>query len=101
MRVTVFVPGSFPATAGAIVYDTRLAEELRALGHEVTLQPVAGRHPMPDDAAMASAAALWDAHRRAEPASVAVIDGFCLYAFAACADDLGAAGAIALVHHLM
>ncbi len=99
--VTFFVPGCFPATTGAIVFDTRLAQELRALGHEVAILPVAGRHPMPDELARASAAALWAAHRHASPAATAVIDGFCLYAFAPLAESLHDAGAIGLVHHLM
>jgi glycosyltransferase involved in cell wall biosynthesis len=101
MSVTFFVPGNFPATTGAIVFDTRLVRELRGLGHEVTTVPVAGEHPMPDAAAQASAAALWQEHREREPAATAVIDGFCLYAFAALAPGLEAAGAIGMVHHPM
>lgn len=101
MGVALFVPGCFPATAGAIVYDTRLASELRALGYHVTIVPVAGQHPMPDDLAQSSAAALWAEHRRREPTDTAVIDGFCLYAFAPLAEKLHEAGAIGLVHHLM
>ncbi len=102
MTVTFFVPGNFPATTGAIVFDTRLAAELRALGHEVTIIPVMGAHPMPDAAARASAAGLWQAHQGQTPApGTAVIDGFCLYAFDGLEQSLRAAGAIGLVHHLM
>ncbi len=42
MSVTFFVPGCFPSTAGAIVYDTHLAAHLRALGHEVTVVIIDG-----------------------------------------------------------
>jgi glycosyltransferase involved in cell wall biosynthesis len=101
MIITFFVPGSFPATTGAIVFDRRLADELRSLGHEVTIMPVAGAHPQPDAAARASAAELWRAHQGRRPASMAVIDGFCLYAFDGLEQSLQAAGAIGLVHHPM
>jgi glycosyltransferase involved in cell wall biosynthesis len=101
MDVALFVPGCFPPTTGAIVFDTRLAAELRLLGHEVTITSVAGLHPWPDDAARASATALWDAHQRREPRARAIIDGFCLYAFDSLAESLQVAGAIAIVHHPM
>ena len=101
MNVTFFVPGNFPATTGAVVFDTHLAEQLRALGHGVTVVPVAGAHPMPDAAARASAAALWQAHRLQTPAAIAVIDGFCLYAFDGLEESLQTAGAIGMVHHPM
>ena len=100
MTVTFFVPGNFPATTGAIVFDTHLAEQLRALGRGVTITPVAGAHPGPDAAARASAAELWRAHQQA-PADLPVIDGFCLYAFDGLEESLQAAGAIGMVHHLM
>jgi glycosyltransferase involved in cell wall biosynthesis len=101
MTVTFFVPGSFPATTGAIVFDTRLAEELRSLGVDVTIVPVAGAHPMPDAAARASAAALWQAHQHRTPARPAVIDGFCLYAFDGLEQRLRGAGVTGMVHHPM
>lgn len=101
MTVTFFVPGNFPATTGAIVFDTRLAEQLRSLGQAVTIVPVAGTHPMPDAAARASAAALWQAHQRQTPSHTAVIDGFCLYAFEGLQEGLQAARAIGMVHHPM
>jgi glycosyltransferase involved in cell wall biosynthesis len=101
MSVTLFVPGNFPATTGAIVFDTQLAEHLRGLGHSVTIVRVAGAHPMPDATARASAAALWQAHRRQTPPGAAVIDGFCLYAFDGLEESLQATGAIGMVHHPM
>ena len=101
MNVTFFVPGSFPATTGAIVFDTQLAAQLRRLGHDVTMVPVAGAHPMPDAAARASATELWRATQRHAPASTVVIDGFCLYAFDGMEQSLRSAGAIGMVHHPM
>ena len=101
MSVTFFVPGNFPATTGAIVFDTHLAEGLRRLGQEVAIVPVAGMHPMPDAAARASADALWQAHQTQPPGSMAVIDGFCLYAFEGFEGSLHAAGAVAMLHHPM
>jgi glycosyltransferase involved in cell wall biosynthesis len=101
VTVTLFVPGSFPATTGAIVFDTRLAEELRGLGHEVTIVPIAGTHPMPDAAARASAAERWQASQHRTPPGTAIIDGFCLYAFDGLQQSLSAARAIGMVHHPM
>jgi glycosyltransferase involved in cell wall biosynthesis len=99
--LTFFVPGCFPPTTGAIVFDTRLAAELRALGHEVTLVPVSGQHPWPDGAARSSAAELWQAHRPTHPDDRAVIDGFCLYAFDGLEERLREARAITMFHHPM
>jgi glycosyltransferase involved in cell wall biosynthesis len=101
MNVTFFVPGNFPATTGAIVFDTHLVEQLRGLGHGVTIVPVAGSHPMPDETARASAAALWKTHKLLSPAHTAVIDGFCLYAFDGLEESLRTHGAIGMVHHPM
>src|ERR1700744_5885889 len=99
--VTLFVPGSFPATTGAIVFDTRLAEELRGLGHEVTIIPIAGTHPMPDAAARTSATQQGQASQHRTPPGTAIIDGFCLYAFDGLQQGLQAARAIGMVHHPM
>jgi glycosyltransferase involved in cell wall biosynthesis len=99
--LTFFVPGCFPPTTGAIVFDNRLAAELRALGHVVTFVPVSGQHPWPDGVARASATALWQAHRPAHPDDRAVIDGFCLYAFDGLEASLREARAITMFHHPM
>jgi glycosyltransferase involved in cell wall biosynthesis len=95
MRVTFLVPGNFPPTTGAIVYDNRLAGALRDLGHETTIIPIAGQHPLPDDAARASAAAVLAEHSGGN--ALIIIDGFCLYAFDGLDGRLG--HAIGLVHH--
>lgn len=99
MAVTWFVPGNFPPTTGAIVYDSKLGAGLSAHGHAVEFIAVAGQHSLPDDAARRSAAdglkaASMSGHRL-------VIDGFCLYAFADVAAELQAAGAIGMIHHPM
>jgi glycosyltransferase involved in cell wall biosynthesis len=99
MRVIVFVPGNFPPTTGAIVYDNRLAGALRDLGHDVATIPVGGQHPLPDEASRTAAATVWQQHRETD--ATIVIDGFCLYAFDALAQDLGARRVIALLHHPM
>ncbi|WP_419757319.1 glycosyltransferase family 4 protein [Acidisoma sp.] len=101
MTVTFFIPGDFPPTTGAIVFDTQLAEQLRSLGQDVTMAPVAGAHPGPDAAARASARELWRAHRGRRPDDLPVIDGFCLYAFDGLEEHLQRAGAVGMVHHLM
>jgi len=95
MPVTFLVPGNFPPTTGAIVYDTRLAAALRTLGTTVDLTPVPGHHPAPDEAARQAAAAI----AAALPGGLVVIDGFCLYAFAEQSARLGRA--IGMVHHPM
>ena len=101
MTLTFFVPGCFPPTTGAIVFDTRLAAELRALGQSVAITPVAGQHPMPDEAARRDAARLWQNHQQSHVDTRVVIDGFCLYAFDGLEESLHAAGAIAMLHHPM
>ncbi|GAB0116856.1 glycosyltransferase family 4 protein [Acidisoma sp. 7E03] len=95
MPVTFFVPGNFPSTTGAIVFDTRLAAALEARGMPTRLQPVDGHHPAPDAAARQAAAAL----ASSLPVGRVVIDGFCLYAFAEEAARL--TEVIGLIHHPM
>lgn len=98
MMIRWFVPGNFPATTGAIVFDTRLAEALRAAGDVVEITPLPGMHPLAD--AEAEEAASRAAQGLAPDADgPIVIDGFCLYAFAAEAERLTAA--IAILHHPM
>lgn len=99
MAVTWFVPGNYPPTTGAIVFDTKLGAELSASGRAVSFVPVAGRHPWPDDQSRQSAAACLTAARAS--GDRIVIDGFCLYAFADLAADLQVAEAIGVIHHPM
>ena len=97
MDVTWFVPGNFPPTTGAIVFDTRLAEALGRLGERITLLPIAGHHPAPDDAARQAASCI----AASLPAGRIVIDGFCLYAFAGEAARLEGRAVIGMIHHPM
>ncbi len=100
MAVTWFVPGNFPPTTGAIVFDTKLGAALGKAGHAVSLTPLQGLHPWPDAEARESAAmGLHAALGSGDPRIV--IDGFCLYAFAAMAEALEGAGVIGMIHHPM
>ena len=89
MKLALIVPAPFAAISGGYLYDRRMVEGLRALGHAVDVVELPGRHPLPD--AVAEAAA-----RDALPAgATAVIDGLCLPAFAPDA----VRNAVGLIHH--
>lgn len=96
MKLALLVPGPFGTVSGGYIYDRRIVQGLRALGHEVQVVELAGRHPLPDAAAEAAARAVL----AALPADVRpVIDGLGLPAFAPLAEDLVGRGAIGLIHH--
>jgi glycosyltransferase involved in cell wall biosynthesis len=96
MRIALLVPGPFDTVSGGYIYDRRLVEGLRALGHDVQVVELKGRHPLPDEVATADAsgalAALPDEVR-------VVIDGLGLPAFAPLAEELARRGAVGLIHH--
>ena len=96
MKVALLVPGPFDAVSGGYNYDRRLVDGLRALGHTVETVELAGRHPLPDDAAHEAARAALDA---LPDDAVPVVDGLGLPAFEPVADELARRGAVALVHH--
>ncbi|HYI82572.1 MAG TPA: glycosyltransferase family 4 protein [Acetobacteraceae bacterium] len=96
MRIALLVPGPFDAVSGGYGYDRRLVAGLRALGHDAEVVELAGRHPLADDAALASARSALDA---LPPDAVPVVDGLGLPAFAPLADALAERGAVALIHH--
>jgi glycosyltransferase involved in cell wall biosynthesis len=96
MRVALLVPGPFDAVSGGYNYDRRLVAGLRALGHDADVVELAGRHPLPDEAALAGARGALDV---VPGAAVPVVDGLGLPAFAPLADMLAERGAVALVHH--
>ncbi len=96
MKVALLVPGPFDAVSGGYGYDRRLVAGLRALGHGAEVVELAGRHPLPDEAALASAGGALDA---LPPDAVPVVDGLGLPAFAPLAGALAERGAVALVHH--
>ena len=94
--IALVVPAPFDAISGGYGYDRRIVAGLRALGHEVQVVELAGRHPLPDDAAEAEARAAL----AALPAEARIIvDGLGLPAFAPVAEELAARRAVALIHH--
>lgn len=96
MKLALLVPGPFDTVSGGYLYDRRLVEGLRALGHDVQVVELAGHHPLPDAAATEAARAALAA---LPPGTRPVIDGLGLPAFAPLAEDLIARGAVALIHH--
>jgi glycosyltransferase involved in cell wall biosynthesis len=96
MKIALFVPAPFDTVSGGYLYDRRLAEGLRALGHEVRVAELDGRFPMPDETAEVSARAAFLALAGDE---IPVIDGLALPAFASLANELAARSAVALIHH--
>jgi glycosyltransferase involved in cell wall biosynthesis len=92
MRVALLVPGRIDTVSGGYGYDRAIVAGLRGLGHEVAVVELAGRHPLPDDAAVAAARAAW-AGLAAD--HVPVIDGLGLPAFQGVLD----ARAVGLIHH--
>jgi len=96
MRVALFVPAPFATVSGGYNYDRAIVAGLRACGHGVDVLELAGTHPLPDDAAFASALDRW-AGLAAD--AIPVIDGLCLPAFAPLADALAARKAVGLIHH--
>ncbi len=95
-NIALLVPGPFDTTSGGYIYDRRLVQGLRALGHEVQVVELAGRHPLADDAAEASARA---ALAGLPMTTRVVIDGLGLPAFAGLARELVVRRAVALIHH--
>jgi glycosyltransferase involved in cell wall biosynthesis len=96
MHVALLVAGPLTAISGGCVYDRAIVGGLRALGHTVEVFELAGRHPLPDDAALAAARAVWQS---LPDGALPVIDGYALPAFAPLADALAARGAVGLIHH--
>ncbi|WP_137177130.1 glycosyltransferase family 4 protein [Roseomonas sp. AR75] len=96
MRIALLVPGPFDTISGGYIYDRRLVEGLRGLGHEVRVVELPGRHPLPDAAATEAARAALDA---IPMETRLVIDGLGLPAFAPFAEDLVQRRAVGLIHH--
>ena len=96
MRVSLLVPAPFEAVSGGYAYDRAMLTGLRAAGHDANAVELAGRHPLPDATACASASAAFDA----VPAdAVPVIDGLGLPAFRDCAEALAKRRTVGLIHH--
>lgn len=94
MRVALLVPAPFSATSGGYLYDRRMVAAWREAGHDVRVVELAGRHPLPDEAAEASARAALEGLADDE---VALVDGLGL---PACDPALlRARRAVGLIHH--
>jgi glycosyltransferase involved in cell wall biosynthesis len=96
MKVALLVPGPFDTVSGGYAYDRRVVAGLRALGHDVQVVELKGRHPLPDEVATADASAALAA--LPEETRI-VIDGLGLPAFAPLADELVRRRVVALIHH--
>ena len=96
MKIALMVPGPFDTISGGYLYDRRMVEGLRALGHSVRVLELAGRFPMPDAAAEAAAQSAWDSLALGE---VPVLDSLALPAFRAVAREIAARNAVCLMHH--
>ncbi|MDE2333932.1 MAG: glycosyltransferase family 4 protein [Rhodospirillales bacterium] len=96
MHVVFAVPGSLDDVSGGYAYDRRIIAALRDQGHSVEVASLAGRHPLPDDAALEAAGALLAGTDRD---ARLVIDGLGLPSFAPHAADLVTRRAVALIHH--
>ncbi|MDB5415758.1 MAG: glycosyltransferase family 1 protein [Rubritepida sp.] len=96
MKIALLVPGPIDTVSGGYLYDRRLMDGLRTLGHSVRIVELAGRHPMPDAEAEASAR---DAFAGLGGNEVPVIDGLGLPAFAPLASEMAARCAVAIIHH--
>ncbi len=96
MDIALLVPGPFDTISGGYIYDRRLVDGLRALGHRVQVVELTGRHPHPDEAAMESA----HAALAGIPEDVRiVVDGLGLPAFAPLGAELERRRAVGLIHH--
>ena len=94
--IHLIVPAPFSAISGGYIYDRRMVEGLRALGQDVRVVELAGRHPFPDETATEAArAALAEIPEGAR----IVIDGLGLPSFLPLADELTRRSVTALIHH--
>lgn len=96
MRIEFIVPAPFTLVTGGYEYDRRITQALGMAGHDVHIHQLAGRHPQPDDAARASAHAVWAA---LPDDGVVVIDNLGLLSFAALAAELPRRRVVILNHH--
>lgn len=92
MQVCLVVPGPLATVSGGHIYDRRMADGLRAAGHDVRVVELGGRLPNPDQAAIYAARTAWAA---LPTESVRLIDGLALPAF----EGLPLHQVTALVHH--
>ncbi|HUH83204.1 MAG TPA: glycosyltransferase family 4 protein [Stellaceae bacterium] len=79
MDLAFIVPGAIDQRTGGYLFDRRIVEGLRAMGHGVNVHELSGRFPLVDATARRAAAAVLD---DLADGSTAVIDGLALPAFA-------------------
>ncbi|MBB5693671.1 glycosyltransferase family 4 protein [Muricoccus pecuniae] len=96
MRIAFAVPAPLDAVSGGYAYDRRILAGLRELGHEIRLEEMPGRHPLPDDTAEEAARAVLG---RLSEREVLVVDGLSLPSFAPLAGEPAMGNAIGLIHH--
>nr|WP_294505761.1 glycosyltransferase family 4 protein [uncultured Rhodopila sp.] len=92
MHVSLIVAGPLATVSGAYLYNRRMADGLRGLGHAVQVTELAGRFPDPDQAAIYAARTAWAA---IPDGSVPLIDGLALAAF----DGVPLSRVAGLIHH--
>jgi glycosyltransferase involved in cell wall biosynthesis len=92
MQICLIVPGPIATVSGGHTYDRRMADGLRALGHDLQVVELDGRLPDPDQAAIYAARTAWSA---LPPDAVRLIDGLALPAF----NGVPLHQVTALVHH--
>ena len=96
MNIALLVPGPLDAISGGYGYDRRIVAGLRALGHQVRVVELPGRHPWPDSDAVEGARAALESL----PAGTrVVVDGLGLPSFAHAIESLERRGAVGLIHH--
>lgn len=96
MRIAFIVPGPIDIVSGGYAYDRHMIAGLRAADHDVDVVELPSRHPLPDEAAIASAAAAFDT---LPAGTTPVIDGLALPAFDGCADAMATRRVVGLIHH--
>jgi glycosyltransferase involved in cell wall biosynthesis len=89
MHATLIVPAPYATVSGGNAYDRRMVDGLRADGHAIEMREIASRDPRDASALLAALPA----------ATLPVIDGLALPAFADCAEALMQRPAVALIHH--
>jgi glycosyltransferase involved in cell wall biosynthesis len=93
--VQLLLPGPLDQCTGGYIYDRRIVEGLRALGHEVVVHELAGRFPLIDEAARRATRA---AMRALPEDGLPLVDGLSFPAVAEQLDRLPRPW-VALVHH--
>ena len=95
--LTFVLPGPIETRTGGFIYDRRIIEGLRDLGHQVEVIALSGDFPNPDGAEQEAAARQLGA---IADQTLVVIDGLALGCLPELAERLAArARLVALVHH--